>query len=373
MGLENFKADWFQNNSIQQEAVARDFFSENDVITFRDTEEIYYYEDGVYHPHGDQILKEWLVDNLGSRYSKHIRLEMEDFIQAKSYVARSEFGMPHDWVCLQNSQYNFKTGEQRSHSPDDGYLSKIDYELVEGANCPKFDKFLMEHLGLEQIIRVWKMFGHAIHRGYPAQKAFIMLGESATGKTTVLNVLEELLGRDSKCSIEMKRLKDNEFAPSNLYGNQANIVDEAPNPEQMKHQIFKRLTGDGTIEADVKNKQEDMKFKNTATLIFTTNDMEKVRELSDLPSEYQRRWEGIHFTNPVSEEDMIDKYYQTFTEDRAEMQGILSKAMYATREIIEKNYSSAELDALWDYYEKLEDQESIIEERSGWFDAPQHA
>jgi putative DNA primase/helicase len=328
VGLDKFKTSWFKNQSLQREVVAQEFLDEYDIITFRDTEEMYVYEDGIYVPYGEQKLREWLKNKLDNRYTKNIGNEMEEYIQLETYLHRSDFGQSTDWLCLDNCQYNVKTGETKPHNPADKYLSKIEVEYVPEAECPMFDEFLAEHVPIGSIQDVWCMFAHAVHRGYPTQSAFLLWGDTATGKSTTLRVLEELIGHENVAAQSVRQIRNYNHAEAALYGKQANIVSEAPKPEEMKEQEFKALTGGDLIHANPKGKDQ-FEFYNSATMIFATNDMLGQEAFEELPDEYIRRWEPIKYINSVPKSQREDNYYERFTEDDAEMQGILNRTLEA--------------------------------------------
>lgn len=377
MGLEEFSTNqWFKNGALQSDSLADHVLSALDILTLQDTDEMYVYEDGIYKNIGETRVAEFLTEELGDRYSRHIRREVTEVIQNKTRKPRSKFGRSPDWVCLKNCQYNVQTGETKAHSPDDEYLYKVDVAYHEEASCPKFDRFLAEHVPPEKIQTVWCMFAHALHRGYPTQSAFLLWGETATGKSTTLRVLEKLIGMDNVAAQSVRQLKQGNHAKANLYGKQANIVAEAPSPREMKQQEFKALTGGDLVHANPKHR-EPFEFYNSATMIFATNDLFDMDELDELEAEYLRRWELIPYKNSVPEDQRVDKFYQTFTEDDDEMQGILARTLETLYRMTQRGGLSLQWDELYEYYTEVVERVKVDEDReegeveidSGWFDS----
>jgi phage/plasmid-associated DNA primase len=219
------------------------------------------------------------------------------------------------------------------------------------------------------------MFAHALHRGYPTQSAFLLWGDTATGKSTTLRVLEHLIGQENVAAQSVRQLKKGNHALANLYGKQANVIAESPSPQEMRQQEFKALTGEDLIHANPKH-QQPFEFYNSATMIFATNDMLALEELDDLEAEFLRRWEQIQYQNTVPESEREDNYYRRFTEDEDEMEGILATTLEAAYRMKQRGGLSFEWDELCNYYEDLKgvdkdtktNRDDGIKVESRWFE-----
>lgn len=376
MSLEDFTDDgWFRNGTLQNEALAEHVLDNLDIITMQGNGAMYIYEDGIYTDVGELRVKQFLTEELGDAYSRHNRAEVIEVVKNKTAKPREDFGEPDEWVCLGNCQYNIETGKQRPHSPEQEYLYKIDTGYSEQATCPKFDQFLAQHVPLGRLKYVWGMFAHALHRGYPTQSAFLLWGDTATGKSTTLRVLEHLIGQENVAAQSVRQLKNGNHALANLYGKQANVIAESPSPQEMRQQEFKALTGGDLIHANPKH-QQPFEFYNSATMIFATNDMLALEELDDLEAEFLRRWEQIQYQNTVPESEREDNYYRRFTENEDEMEGILATTLEAAYRMKQRGGLSFEWDELCNYYEDLKgvdkdtktNRDDGIKVESRWFE-----
>lgn len=325
---------------------------------------MYVYEDGIYRDVGEVRVRQFLTEELGNDYSRHNRAEVVEVIKNKTIKRRENFGEPNEWVCLGNCQYNIETGERRQHSPEQEYLYKIDIEYNEQATCPKFDRFLADHVPIRRIKHIWSMFAHALHRGYPTQSAFLLWGDTATGKSTTLRVLENMIGQENVAAQSVRQLKNGNHAMANLYGKQANIIAEAPSPQAMKQQEFKALTGGDLLHANPKH-QDPFEFYNSATMIFATNDMLELEDLDDLEAEFLRRWEQINYQDTVPESEREDNYYRRFTDDKNEMEGILNRTLEAAYRMKQRGGLSYQWDELWEYNEGLAESAKYGEDSGG--------
>ena len=353
MGIEEFTNDpWFKHGSLQTEALANHVLDNLHIVTLEDNGEVYVYEDGIYKDVGELRIKQFLTEELANDYSRHNRAEVMEVVKNKTAKPRENFGEPNEWICLSNCQYNLETGKRKPHSPEEEYLYKVDIAYNEDATCPKFDRFLIQHVPLGRLKYVWGMFAHSLHRGYPTQSAFLLWGDTATGKSTTLRVLEHLIGQENVAAQSVRQLKNGNHAMANLYGKQANIIAEAPSPQEMKQQEFKALTGGDLIHANPKH-QQPFEFYNSATMIFATNDMLDLNDLDELEAEFLRRWEQIKYQNTVPESEREDNYYRRFTEDKDEMEGILWRTLEAAYRMKQRGSLSYEWESLRAYYTEI--------------------
>ena len=87
-----------------------------------------------------------------------------------------------------------------------------------------------------------------------AQKSFVFVGAPNAGKSTLLNVVQEiLLGSENVSNIPWQNLGDR-FNRAELFGKLANIFADLPSKSIDDNGMFKALTGEDFITAERKNK-----------------------------------------------------------------------------------------------------------------------
>ena len=97
--------------------------------------------------------------------------------------------------CL-NGTLNLTTGNLRTHSPDDYITRMVPIEYDASATCPTFDKFLTRIMGGNQKLTDYlrRFVGYCL-TGMTTEQVFLfMWGVGCNGKSTLLTVLENLLG-----------------------------------------------------------------------------------------------------------------------------------------------------------------------------------
>ena len=109
-------------------------------------------------------------------------------------------------------------------------------------------------------------------------KINVIVGNTHNGKTTFLNAITQMIGKDNIAHASLKDLLTNRFMPYKLYGKTANFRDEISGFERLDIDFLKALTGESPFEADRKNKAS-FDFINGATLIFTCNKLPQFKEI----------------------------------------------------------------------------------------------
>lgn len=297
------KGKWFVGKGQIQVKPLADYIEQNlEIITVRDTSELFVYSGGVYHEKGTTYLEgvvNWL---LGNSVKKHHRNEVIDAVKTETYVYRDELNQPEKYVNLKNGLFNLESFELEEHSSDYYFTRQSPIKHDSEAECPKFKEFLDDIVkeGDKQVIQ--EMFGYALMNQQPYQKAFMLVGEGSNGKSTLLRVLEELIGSENISSVELQDLQQNRFKVAELFGKKANIAPDIPSDAMQETSKFKALTGEDKVMAEKKHK-DPFQFENKATLIFAANE---VPESYDKTEAFFRRWKIINFPHKFTDNPNYD-------------------------------------------------------------------
>lgn len=116
--------------------------------------------------------------------------------------------------------------------------------------------------------------GYTFYRENIVQKAVIFTGTGKNGKSTILNLFEEVLTEENYSAEPLEKLTDR-FSTVSLYGKLANIADDIDSVGTVNSSMFKRICVKGSISAEYKGKDK-FKFVSYATPIFTANDVPKI-------------------------------------------------------------------------------------------------
>lgn len=206
----------------------------------------------------------------------------------KSLVCRTNI-KPSWWFTESvKRKINFKNGvldldtmELIDHSIEFGFRYVLPYDYDANAKAPVFEKFLKDitndrHDLADTLIQ---FAGYAISNDSCwATKALIMTGEGANGKSTLIKVLQQLVGSDNFSSLTMLELKS-PTARKLLDGKLFNISEETPTQALTDSALFKNLIGGGDMTVKMLYKQE-YSIVNRAKFMFACNTLPPTKDVS---------------------------------------------------------------------------------------------
>lgn len=214
----------------------------------------------------------------------------------------------------------------KPHTREHFHTSAIPVAYDPAARCPRFDQFLNEVFDgdddAESKIRlVWMAIAYSLFPTTQLEKFFLLYGPSASnGKSTLLQVLEWIVGKDSASALSLKQLGER-FAPANLQGKLINLCAEIPMGQTLPDEEIKRLVSGDVITAEFKGKNH-FEFRSYATLWFASNNLPHSRDVS--PATIQKRCILVSFNRSFNGEDRDLRLKDKLKE---ELPGILAYAL----------------------------------------------
>jgi putative DNA primase/helicase len=299
-------------------------------ICLDDTQELLVYQNGIYVPAESTVYEEVLEYFGDEEISKHTANEVLFILQASNYRSRKDLDSNPDIINLKNGLLNIKTGKLKEHTPRFLSLTQLPLTFDPTAECPRFLKFLSEVVDESDIPIIQELFGYCLYKNHQIHKAFMLVGDGANGKSTLLRILKIFLGPENVASVPLQMLDENRFATSLLYGKLANIYADLPARKILGSGNFKMLTGQDLIHAERKY-QQPFNFVNYSKQVFSANQVPPVNEQTDA---FFRRWIIINFPNKFEGEDADKKIVEKITTPE-ELSGILNWALEGLKRLLE--------------------------------------
>jgi putative DNA primase/helicase len=205
---------------------------------------IYHYENGVYRLFGEDKIRFETQKMLTCYSSKRNQDEVVNYIKTATMIR------PNDFICdpyiinFKNGLYYAKTCELKPHTPD--LLSTIQFnvEYNPEATCPIFNKFIHEVLpDDDDRMYVLEYLGYTLlpYMFNCYQKSLILLGLPGTGKGTLLDVANTMLGAENVSTVTLQEIDSDKFASHQLVGKVANISDDLPKDNMSKSSNFQSI------------------------------------------------------------------------------------------------------------------------------------
>lgn len=300
------------------------------------TEEIFY--DGknfLHHRFGDYMLansnilminnqvhiytEDKLYSNDPNEFEKQMLLKIPSLKDAQrkevyKYIALKakrvgEFA-PSRYVGLKDSILDIQSMDELPYTPSLVINNKISFNYNPDAYSEFMDKTLDKVACYDPQIRslIEEMIGYSIFRANTMQSCFILTGEGSNGKSTILNVIKKLLGKQNYTSLDLRELEEN-YKPAELYNKLANIGDDISSRYLENSSVFKKVvTGESFIVA--RKYGQPFELESYATQIFCANTMPQVDDKSD---GFTRRIVIVPFNARFSKSDAD---YDPFIEDK---------------------------------------------------------
>jgi P4 family phage/plasmid primase-like protien len=277
------------------ESATTGMMSKYTFVTIQETDEIWYYKNGVYVPGGEIIIAKEAENTYHFEINSSKVTEIKGHIMRLTYHAREEFDADINTINLKNGLYDWKNNLLREHSS--GYLSMNQKSIVydKNAKTKLFGKFLSEVLYPRDIRTAIDAMAYTFHRDYDIEVIFILYGVGANGKTVFTSLLTHLHGKNNVSNVPLPTILRNRFALSDLENKDLNIDNELPGYMITEAAVLKRLTGGSRQPVRIERKNQKA-YDTTlyAKLFFNANKMPESEDMSDA---YNRRVIIISFPN----------------------------------------------------------------------------
>lgn len=234
---------------------------------------------------------------------------------------------------ISSSDRNPATGRCRllPHSPLYYTLAApLPFAYDPDATCPRFQEFLNEIMGgdIEYVNFLWELLGYLFMPGNPYQVFVLLLGSGANGKSTLIRVVEWLVGPGNVSHVPLGRFGDR-FSLHEMIGRRANTGSETITSIDAETEArLKELTGGDTIAAEIKFVQGRVNFTPSAKIIIATNQMPQFRDRSS--GLWRRLW-VVPFPVSIPEGRQDPRLAETLS---TEAPGILNRALEARDRLI---------------------------------------
>jgi len=258
------------------------------------------YRDGSFKSHGASVARTMALHGLGNAarpdtINSAVELVKESTKKDDTLLNPKAMKL----VCVANGMLDWSTGELVAHDP--GYLSSIQLpvEWRPGAKSELLDRFMGQVFPADALQLADEMVGYFSLPTTVYQKAFMLCGEGANGKSTFLNLVNAFLGRDNISRVSLHSLEDSPFSAAELQGKLLNIYADLASTKLEKVEAFKHLVGGDPLSAQRKYGQPFV-LHSFARLLFSANAFPRADDTSEA---FMRRWVVIPFPNHFEGKD----------------------------------------------------------------------
>lgn len=322
--------------------LAQHIVKKYNIITVGEKErEMYIYRDGMYFAGAENLIIFPEIQRiLGVLVNKSAKNETFHKIADMTSHHRSVFTLtPPELIPLKNGVYDFNTNTLLPHSAEYRFKYQLPVVFDPEAKCPKIEAFLDEILLPEQRLIIEEWMGYCFWRDYRFKKALVLVGEGDTGKTTLLEVLTYLIGRENISAISLQKMTSDKFSAAHMYEKHANLVDELSARDIADTDAFKMATGNGSVTGEYKFGNQ-FSFQNFAKLTYACNRIPDMADNND--DAYFNRWIVIRFEKIIK--NKIPNFIQRLTTEE-ERSGLFNLAIRGLCRLLDQKRFTFNLNA----------------------------
>lgn len=300
------------------------------IVTIGEKErEMYVYKNGYYKRAENEVILPEIQRILQDQVTKNAKTETFHKIADMTSHSRDVFNSAHPrFIPLANGVYDLETDSLLPHDSKYRFTYQFPIQYRPDAKCPLIEAFLRQVLTDEQYPMVIEWLGYYFYRIYSFKKAVIFVGEGDTGKTTLLETIIHLIGKENISSISLHKMTSDKFAAAHLYGKHGNLVDELSAKDITDTGNFKIATGGGSITGEYKFGNQ-FSFQNFSKFTFACNRIPDVADFDD--EAYFNRWMVVRFEKTIARK--IPNFIDTLKTEE-ERSGLFNVAMGGLRQLL---------------------------------------
>lgn len=261
--------------------LAAEILSENELVADPESSVLYRWTGSFWEEFNIRQVQKIALEKLGVEGT---RARAEDAATQVAVRAQLQPGMelnPNpDLLCLQNGMLDLETMKLLPH--DRTYLATyqlgVAYDPTQPADCDRWKQFLAETIQDAAVIgEMQEFFGYCLIRSTEYEKALLLVGPGADGKSTCLNVLQSMIGDQNCANVDLSFL-DNEFHRASLHNKALNVATEVES-QVFTSGYFKGIVSGDRMNAAYKH-QPVFEFRPYCKLAFSSNRFPRVQDNS---------------------------------------------------------------------------------------------
>lgn len=240
--------------------------------------EPYIYRDGVYVYDEDTVavkaeIRRYIFDQLvtASRLDRVYKL-----LQTEADLQRGVFDLnthPGSWVNCRNGMLDLRTMQMYDHDPDLYSMNQVpcefdpEYEVPEGSITADFLRALIPDDADREMFLEYA--GYCLTTDTEFQKYLILTGPGGVGKSVLLDMIEQIVGRVNTSAIAMQKISER-FQSRFLQGKLLNVFADLSSKSMEDTSALKMVLGEDDVPAEIKG-GKSYKFKPYCKLLFSAN------------------------------------------------------------------------------------------------------
>ena len=369
-----------ENNKIEDQTertIAKSVIEELKIATPSELDIITIYKDGIsildikdtfVKPYIKKYANETILLDAKGKNPKKYRLSISrqnmiiDFIKSLTYCSLKDFDSNDRIINVENGLYfldGYKVVAKKEES--DGFRETNDGERIyykikhfkqhknlkkpyksfiqipvnydPGAENLEIDQILVDIVGFEDVKLIYEMMGYFLASYVKFSKAFMLYGETGTGKTTIINIIRQFFGKQNISGVELQKL-DDPFQIEKTRNKLINIFDDLSSKPIKFVGNFKGLVTNSSMRGSIKHVQGEIEWDNRCKGLFACNTLPTIKDY--LTNAFYKRWVLIPCYEDFKEKGKEDTNIRDKKYSEGEKSGLLNKLLQALKRLEER-------------------------------------
>ena len=246
-----------------------------------------------------------------STLNRVFELFLSDADLQKNYEDLNRY--PPEWICFRNGFYDPVNRKMIPHDPKYMAINQVACDFdpnakPKGEAIRKWLEFIVDKPDDREMLLQYT--GYCFTRDTRQQKFLILRGEGGSGKSTLIHMIEHVIGWENINNISLKQLNQR-FAPYTLLGKLLNSCADVEVSALEDVSTLKKILGEDSISGEAKNK-DIFSFRSYAKLIFSANELPIVK--AERTNGFYRRLLVLKI-NKLPQKDDMD-FFRQLSEER---------------------------------------------------------
>ena len=291
---------------------------------------LYIYRDGIYEC-GDEFIEAAMIEHiptLSQSKRKEVLAYLNLLVKKESAISDANL------IAFNNGVLNIVTDEFSDFSPEFIITNKIPHNYNPNANSDLLNNVMRKLACFDEDVYnlLYQSIGYCFYRRNELRKSFFLLGEKRNGKSTFLDMVDNLLGGDNVANLDLCEI-GHEFKTAELAGKLANIGDDINDEWVSNTAIFKKVVS-GSVITVAKKGKDPFKLSSYAKFFFSANALPRLGRGKDSAAVLDRLV-IIPFDAKFTKQDPdYDPFIKYKLRGEDVMEALIAKAVPALREVL---------------------------------------
>lgn len=327
---------------------------------------LYVYTGGVYQPLGESLARTRADQILSDDATEAKRCDVVATIKERVKGQEWMTDFARSVINVQNGLLNWRTGKLEPHDSDFWTPWQLPLRYDPDATSSLVGKFLFDLFGDASIIKVIEELLGLLLIPEPKYDAlFILHGDGANGKSTFINLIRQVLGRENLVTIPLHDLASSRFRPAEIENKLAVVGTDIDGQAIKATGIIKAIVSGDEVMVERKNAHPYW-IRPVARLVYSCNDLPHsddrsfgfFRRIKIIP--FRFKFDGSDPARPPKK-DMRDLPWKP-----EELSALFSQALQGLRRLEENgDFTPCKLmdDVLEDYRRRIDNVRAFVDDR----------